>query len=76
MVDFAVAEDADVRIACFNSAGEWIADLWNGRAAAYVAYTIAWPGTNYAGAGVTSNVYVLRLFAPKILLLKRITVIR
>ncbi len=76
LISFALAEDADVRIAVFNSAGEFIADLWNGPAHAHTPYQIAWWGTNYRRRPVSSNVYILRLFSPRLLLLRRLGVTR
>jgi len=70
-IRFAVATDAEhVRIAIFNSAGELVKVLWDEPARAYVDYQLAWDGTNYLGRPVTSNVYLIRLFAPSVLLIK------
>ena len=73
---FALAEDGDVRIAVFNSAGEYIVDLFDGPAKALLPYTLRWWGVNASGAAVTSNVYVVRLFSPKLLLLKKVGLTR
>lgn len=73
---FALAEDANVRIAVFNSAGEFVANLWNGPVQARLPYAVLWRGENDAGSAVASNVYVIRLLSNRVSLTAKVAVVR
>lgn len=75
-IKWAVADDSNVRVAIFNSAGEFVYDVWNAPVSGGVSYQATWDGRNYLGYRVSSNVYVIRLFAPAVLLVKSIAVVR
>ena len=75
-IGWAVAGDANVRIAVFNSAGELVRVVWEGQAGDGIPHVVQWDGRNYAGNEVASNVYLIRLFAPTVLLLKPLGVVQ
>lgn len=76
-IRFALAADADnVQIAVFNSAGELVKIVWNAPVQADTDYRLTWSATNYLGNRVSSNVYIVRLFAPSLLLLRMVAVVQ
>ena len=75
-ISWAVSDESHVRVAVFNSAGEFVVNLWDGDVAGGEDYYVDWDGKNSMGNPVTSNVYIIRLFAPALLLLKTLAVVQ
>ncbi len=50
--------------------------VWDGETIGTRSYTVWWDGTNYLGNRVSSNVYLVRLFAPRMLRVARLAVVQ
>jgi hypothetical protein len=63
-ISFRLSDSGRLRIAVFNSAGEFVKTLLDGDASALQVYTVSWDLTNFRGERVSSNVYLFRAIAP------------
>ena len=63
-ISFRVQEDGEMKIVVFNSAGEYVATLFDQTVSNQQVYSVVWNQTNAKGEMVSSNVYVLRVVAP------------
>lgn len=75
-IHFVVSTDENVKVTIFNSAGEYITDVWSGPATAHQIYAVPWDGTNRSGRNVASGVYIVRLNSLRERLWKKVGVVR
>lgn len=60
-IEYALGWGGVIRLSVYNSAGELVQILAEGRVLPQELYYVAWDLTDREGAPVSSNVYVIRL---------------
>lgn len=65
-----------VRIVAFDSAGEFVATVFDQTVQPFHRYAVEWNGTTQAGAPVASGVYVLAVLSPRFVRRYRVTIVR
>lgn len=75
-VSWVLAESGHMNMTVFNSAGEYVRTIFDDDVASQTLLFATWDLTNYLGAAVSSNVYILRVSAPGFLRNYKIGVLR